>query len=420
MQSSAPAKAAQTPKSGEEKLRDELYQRSSVVYRNMRDPAMLRYYYRSKTISLMEREEIQGSSPPDLFIGRVGYPYVYVGPLVPPQFGDTSIMSTPENWVGKSIPEIVEYRSMLIRGMHRTKVTNIESGRFENALKEIALADRFVYADLKLSRKPKLGISFDENSQPFGPSAPLREMSLGNATPNKQVQDAYSDTDMKASTGILELYQKGVMVSRIQKALSAGLLGLGDNRKFVPTRWSITAVDDTIGKDNLKTVRQCDYIEGIRVYESVALDNRWIVIMVPGPWSYELVEAWYPKTTWNTEGESTAIFSSSELYNGRTTYAEIGGCYYAARMVVSELLKKEQRQASVVILREAHPGYIMPMGVWNVREHVRDTIRRQPMRFRTLGESLDYVGQKMEIPIRVWLENSTVLRYLQAQRRLLA
>ncbi|MDE1828363.1 MAG: hypothetical protein KGH65_04340 [Candidatus Micrarchaeota archaeon] len=412
MPGSAVTEAAEKQKS------DGPYQRSSVVYRNMRDPAMLKYYYRFKTISLMDREEIQGSSPPDLFIGRVGYPYVYVGPLVPPQFGDTSIMSTPENWVGKSIPEIVGYRSMLIRGMHRTKVTNIESGRFENALKEIALADRFVYADLKLSRKPKLGISFDENSQPFGPSAPLKEMSLGNATPNKQVQDAYSDTDMKASTGILELYRKGVMVSRIQKAFSAGLLGLGEGRKFVPTRWSITAVDDAIGRDNLKTVKQCDYIEGIRVYESVALDNRWIVIMVPGPWSYELVEAWYPNTTWNAEGKSTAIFSSSELYNGRSTYAEIGGCYYAARMVVSELLKKEQKQASVVILREAHPGYIMPMGVWNVREHVRDTIRRQPMRFETLQRSLQYVGEKMEISIHVWLKNSTVLRYLQAQRRL--
>ncbi|MDE1846402.1 MAG: hypothetical protein KGH53_03955, partial [Candidatus Micrarchaeota archaeon] len=76
----------------------------------------------------------------------------------------------------------------------------------------------------------------------------------------------------------------------------------------------------------LKVVKQCDPIEDVRVYESVALDNRWIVIMVPGPWSYELVEAWYPKTTWNTTGESTAIFSSSELYNGRSTYAEIGGC----------------------------------------------------------------------------------------------
>lgn len=398
--------------------KEALYQRTDIIYRNMRDPAMLKYYYKFKTLSLLDKKEVEGSSPPDIFIGRVGYPNVYIGPLVPPQFGDTSIMSSPEQWVGKSISEIVQYRSMLVRGMHKTSITNIEGGKVEYAIKELALADRFLYADAKLSRKPNLTLSYDENSQPFGPSAPLSELSIGNITPNKQVQDAYSDTSMNASTGIIELYEKGTAVSKIQKAFSAGLLGIGSGRKFVPTRWSITAVDDTIGKDNLKIVKQSESIDDVRVYHSIALDNRWIVIMVPGTWSYELVEAWYPKTTWNITGESTAIFSSSELYGGRSTYAEIGGCYYAARMVVSDLLKKEGKQASVIILREAHPGYIMPMGVWNVREHVKDTLTKDPLHFKTLSESLSYVSTKLEIPLPIWLKNSTILRYLQSQRRL--
>ncbi|MDE1825907.1 MAG: hypothetical protein KGH61_05340 [Candidatus Micrarchaeota archaeon] len=394
------------------------FERTSIIYKNMKDPALLKYYFKTKTLSMLDKEEIEGSSPPDVFIGRAGYPNVYVGPLVPPQFGDTSILSTPEAWVGKSIPEIVRFRSMLIRGMHKTKVTNVEGGRVEDSIKELALADKFIYADAKLKRKPSLSLSLGENSQPFGPSAPLRELRLGNATPNKQVQDAYSDTALKAGSAILELYGKGVLVSKIQKALSAGLLGKGKGRKFVPTRWSITAVDDTISLDNLKAVKQCDYIDSIRLYENVALDNRWIVIMVPGAWSYELVEAWYPKTTWNLEGEKTAIFSSSELYEGRKEYAEIGGCYYAARLAVSELLKKEQKQASVVILREAHPGYTMPMGVWNVREHVRDTIRKEPMHFSGLSGALLYTETKMDIPMPVWIKNSSVLRYLMSQRRL--
>src|SRR5690349_15610493 len=93
--------------------KEDLYKRTNIIYQNMRDPAMLKYYYKFKTLSLLEKSEIEGSSPPDIFIGRMGYPNVYVGPLVPPQFGDTSIMSTPEQWVGKSIPEIVQYRSML-------------------------------------------------------------------------------------------------------------------------------------------------------------------------------------------------------------------------------------------------------------------------------------------------------------------
>jgi hypothetical protein len=39
-------------------------------------------------------------------------------------------------------------------------------------------------------------------------------------------------------------------------------------------------------------------------------------------------------------------------------------------LAVGELLEKERRQAAVVVLREAHPGYIMPVGVWQVREIV--------------------------------------------------
>lgn len=393
--------------------------RSFIVYKNMKDPAFLKYYYRFKTLSLLDKSEIEGSSPPDIFIGRFGYPNVFIGPLVPPTFGDTSILGTPENWVGKSIPEIVEFRSTLIRGMHRTKVTSVESGKIENAVKELALSDKFIYADAKLSRRPTLRVALDENSQPFGPSAPIKELELGAGSTNTKIEKAHSDTDMLDNDAVRELYGKGVLVSRIQKALSAGLLGKGNNRKFVPTRWSITAVDDALSKANLEKVKSYESIDSVRVYYSVALDNRWAVLMVPGEWNYELVEAWYPKTLWNIEGEEIAIFSSYEFNSGRSKYAEIGGCYYAARLAASELFMREQKQASVIVLREAHPGYIMPVGVWNVREHVRDTLKKEPLHFPNLREAMNYVGRKMDIPIPVWIKNSTVLRYLFYQKKLL-
>lgn len=396
------------------------YIRSPIVYRNMRDPALLKYYYKSRTLSLFEKNKVEGSSPPDIFIGRFGYPNVYIGPMIPPQFGDTSILSSPEDWVGKSIPEIVEYRSMLVRGMYKTKITNVESGKIENAVKELALSDKFIYADATLSKKPDLRLSFNENSQPYGPSAPLKELALGSGSTNIQVENAYSDTNATATTSMLELYEKGVRVSKIQKALSAGLLGIGSNRKFVPTRWSITAVDDTISKNNLKSIKQFDSIDAVRVYYDVALDNRWMIIMVPGAWSYELVEAWYPHTSWNPDGKEVSIFSSHEFYEGRSRYAEIGGCYYAARLAVSELLMKEQRQASVMILREAHPGYIMPMGVWNVREHVRKNLRNAPEIFGSFREAMGYIGKKMAIPIEIWMKNSEILRYNYSQKRIFA
>ncbi len=399
-------------------MRDMQIVRTGSVYRNMKDPAMMKYYYKFQTLEKVSGTDVYGSSPPDIFIGRFGYPNVYIGPLVPPSSGDTSIMATPEMWVGKSIEEIVGYRSSLIRGMYRTNIHNADNGRIEEMITELAIADKFSGVEEKLKHKPTLNMHFDENSQPYGPSAGLKDMRIDNSRANPQLEKAYFDTDMSATRAIIELYEKGVPVSKIQKSLAGGILGYGKNRKFVPTRWSITAVDDTLSKDKLKTVKHNDMIDTIKVYPLVALDNRWLVIVIPGAWEYELVEAWYPNTTWNRENPNIEIYSSYEPFSGRTKYAEIGGCYYAARLASSELLDKLKKQGKVVILREAHPGYIMPMGVWNVREHVREALRGRPVELNSLNELFAYITTKMDIPIADWIKNSTLLTLSLKQKRL--
>jgi hypothetical protein len=392
--------------------------RSGVVYRNMKSSAFLKDYYRSRVLNMIEGNEVYGSSPPDIFIGRAGYPNVYIGPLVPPTIGDTSIMGIPEKWVGKSIAEIVEFRSMLVRGMHRTNVSNADNGRVEEMIKELAISDKYELVRQEFSKRPDMRIRFDENTQPFGPSAILKRMELEGGKVNRTLEKAYSDTDMTASNAMVELYSKGIEVSRIQKMISAGTIGVGKNRKLVPTRWSITAVDDTLGKNNLKSVKENEELEEVLVYQNDALDNRWLIMMFPGSWEYELVEAWYPNTTWNRESSNIQIFSSYEPYKGRSKYAEIGGCYYAARLASSELLLKMDRQAKVAILREAHSGYIMPVGVWNVREHVRDALRKEPLRFENTRSAIEFIAKRMDIPIKTWMENSAVLRQVTRQKRL--
>lgn len=390
--------------------------KSSSVYENMRNPRFLKRYYRFKTIDLIKTNEIYGSSPPDIFVGRIEYPDVYIGPLVPPIRGDTSIMGEPESWVDKSIPEIVEFRSLLVRGMQRTRVTNADNGKTEEMLKEIAIADSYTDVSMKLSHIPSLNMSFNENSQPFGPSARLTRVELGTMKANRNIENAYLDTDMTATNAIVELYGKGILVSKIQKALSAGILGRKNSRRFVPTRWGITATDDTLSKYKLKVVKEYEPIDGIRIYENLALDNRWVILMVPGSWEYESMEAWYPNTTWNMNSNEIDIGSSYESYNGRKTYAEIGGCYYAARLAVSEFLDKLKRQAKVVILREVHSGYIMPVGVWNVREHVREAFRKEPKLLADVDDAFAYIAKKLEIPITTWIKSGILLKSILRQR----
>jgi hypothetical protein len=70
-------------------------------------------------------------------------------------------------------------------------------------------------------------------------------------------------------------------------------------------------------------------------------------------------------------------------------------------------------------MREAHPGYIMPVGVWNVREAVRQAVKKKPMTFVSLNEALNYVSKKFDIPIKRWISVSSVLKDVLHQRRII-
>jgi len=384
-----------------------------------RCPIMVKVNYYLKSVPLMSSEDISGSSPPSVFIGRIGYPHVYAGPLVPPVHEDTSLYDLPEQWFGKSIDEIVGFRSLLIRGKHRVHVRKfMEAGKILDQTRDLALADSSVDIELNLAKKPRGSIFMDDAVQPFGPSALIRELHVGNSRFEHRIEKAYYDTDLRATQAVLELYSRGVMVTKIQKAFSVGTFGIEKNRRLVPTRWSITAVDDIVSKNLVEKVKTFPEINEYRVYESQYLDNVFEILMIPSAWSYESMEAWYPGTVWNPNGRSTMIFSDYEGNSGRTTYAQIGGCYYSARLAVCEQLVKERRQATVIVLREARPGYIMPVGVWQVRENVRNAMRQTPFLFNTLDESLRFISGRFEIPLGRWILQSELLKNALFQKKI--
>jgi len=392
---------------------------SKLLCGKTRCPLLIRTNYFLKTISLISNKEISGFSPPSVFIGRIGYPYVYAGPLVPPIYEDTSEYDNPEQWFGKSIDQIVGFRSLLIRGKKRVHVTKFrESGKIFEKTLDIALADNSVETELKFKKKPKGSLFIDNNAQPFGPSAIIDNLQINNSRYDNKLEKAFYDTDLNSTQAILDLYKKGVRVTKIQKAFSVGALGIERNRRLVPTRWSITAVDDIISKNLVNIVKKYPEISDIRVYDSKYLDNYFQIIMIPSVWSFEAMEAWYPGTIWNPKGENTVIFSDYEKHNGRSTYAKIGGCYYSARLAVCEQLIKEKRQAKVIVLREIHPGYIMPVGVWQVRENVRNAMKQKPQLFKSLDVCLKSVGKKLKIPINKWIIQSNILKNSIYQKKL--
>ena len=384
-----------------------------------RCPLMIKFYSQQRTMKLIDAKDIEGCSPPAVFVGRFGYPKVDIGPLIPPVFGDTSLMDKPEFWVGKSIDEIVDLRFNLVRGKYRIDARNFkEGGKVVDNVQQLALTEKAIEVEALFSQKPRGRVILDDEVQPFGPSARMERMTVGNSKFERNLERSFYDTDMKAADAVITAYKNGTLISEIQKAFAVGTMGIEKNRRFVPTRWSITAVDDMIGKNMLKTTKYNNTIDDFRIYPWEQLDNRWCILLIPCSWRYELIEAWYPNTTWNPGGTDIEMISDHEFWEGRTEYAHIGGCYYAARMAVNELLMREDRQAGAVIFREAHSGYVMPVGVWNVRENVRAALKTTPHRYDNMEAALQHVDRVMDIPRKTWIAYSGILQDWFTQRRL--
>ena len=387
----------------------------------MRCPIVAKAQSLVKCSRYITSETIQGSTPPGVFVGRIGYPKIYIGPMVPPYFGDTEILDTPELWVGKSVDEIIDYRFSLIRGKVRASVFEAQSGgRFLDTLQELAMGVKPADSEARLTRVPNKVITLSEDSQPFGPSAPLKSFKVSDIKVDQRIEKAFYDRDLKASEAIVDLYDDEVLVTKIQRAFSLGMFGVKRRRKLVPTRWSITAVDSNLSLELVDRIKQNDTIDEYRVYLFKNLDNYFVAILMPENWSFEWIEAWFPGTTWNPDERASApaIMGDFESYWGRKTYPDVGGCYYSCRLAVAEKLAQEGRQASALVLREIHPGYILPVGVWNVRESIRTALKTEPAKFDNLQAALNYVTTKLTIPLKKWIKNSEMLRRALFQRKI--
>jgi DNA repair protein NreA len=381
-------------------------------------PILVKYRAFERTLPMVQGTMLDGSSPPGVFVGRFGYPKVAIGPLLSPMHGSTELLDTPEEWVGRSVEEVVGFRTGLVRGTSRYRVT--DAARSEGLLERLqllGLAVESVESEAEFRRPPRGHLALSDSAPPFGPSAPIERVRLDVRRVDPHLERLSSDVHANARVAVEELYDRGVRVSRIQRAFSVGAFGRQGRRRLVPTRWSITAVDDLVSKRLLETVRDLPELDEIRLYSLSALDNRWQIVLLPGAYRYESIETWYPNTVWNPS-DQVIIMGDHEGHTGRTTYAAIGGCYYAARLATAEALVRLGRQAGVVVLREVHPGEILPLGVWNVREYVREAMRRPPERLASLTELGERLSAGFAIPLERWLRASAVLHEARTQQRL--
>ncbi len=367
------------------------------------------------------KQDFQGSTP-NIFIGKYGYPNLHVGLLSPPDVPDATLHDAPREWSRQNygVKNIIDLRSSLVNSRFLSNVRG--TSKFIDIAQEIGMASKPVDVEINLENKPKFYVHTDSYAAPMGPNASLmKALVTSNPHIDRPVDKIVSDTDFKAIDGISELYHRGYDENFLTKILSSGNLGVKMQRRLVPTRWSITAVDDILAKQIVDEIKYNEKIEYCAYFGSY-LGNYYLVLLFPEIWSYELFEMYKPGASWNISKEFQ-YSTDYEGYSGRTTYAEnCAGGYYAARLAVLEKLKELKKQGSALVIRIITPDYYCPLGVFVVREAARNALKTSPITFANKDLMLRYtqlvVLRKFGYDISPVLKNSLILKAMKEQRKI--
>jgi len=348
-----------------------------------------------------------------IFVGWHNYPNVFAGPMTSLDEQLTPLLDNPGVWYGKTFEDVIAMRSLLVRSKQGHSI--FDKTPFIDELQEIALSVKPIDIEAHFQKKPSLTLSFSAVSQPMGPSGMLKELKVVDNPKIPRKVERVVACGLPASDALYSLYQQEHDVYYLTNILSSGSLGLEDSRRLVPTRWSITAVDDILGKQLMDDIRQFPLLNEFRVYHNTYLENHFDILLMPGSWEFEQFEAWAPRTLWTQSYDRPVIIEEHEGFSGRADYAvKEGGGYYAGRFGLAEALHGMRRQAKAIIFREIYDTYLMPVGVWEVRENVRKAMTNPHNVFATLKEALDDIRPRLVNPLEHYLQKSEILR----QRRI--
>ncbi|NPA04802.1 MAG: hypothetical protein GXO09_01725 [Crenarchaeota archaeon] len=370
----------------------------------------------------VRERQVEGSTPPCMIIGEKGYPKIPAILYTPPGVhGEPAKQyDNPTAWHRSRTPlgRIIEYRSYLVGGIMRVDARKPWI-LYEKELSIAAASLRPVDAETLLHHRPQPILKFDGLLAPHGPSAPAERIRVdGNPTLPRRLEKLIWD-DARASEAVVELYTSGTDYYTIITAFSLGLLGRLRNRRLVPTRWAITAVDDTVARWLLSSVKTRRPVNEYRVYHARYLGNHFTILLAPGAYTAEMIEIWHPLTPWTMNASKPTIVYIREDYNGNVE--PLDGGYMAARLPVLEHLNQEARQARILIVREVTREYYAPVGNWHIRETVREAFRKGPvLRTSVLDEAVRKIVELARN--RRWVEEalrgSRLLRTLRSQRTL--
>ncbi len=384
-------------------------------FHNLESCVSYRKFYSLVNIKAKLKESFSGSSP-SVFVGSFDYPNVNLGILAPPEIADDAEqLDDPVFWFNQDfgISQIVGFRSSLVNSKEKVNVKF--NTRFLDDAQLIAMSSKAVDVDVDLKKVPSFNLSIDSFSAPSGPSAEVKNVDLVSSPKiHTKVDRVFSDADLKAVDAVNYLYENNFDENFLSKIFSVGVLGLKNNRRLVPTKWSITATDDIIAKNVISEIKDFGVVSDFSCFFDNYLGNYYLILLLPDSWCYELFEVHLPTKNVTTDYES---------FFGRKDYAEncVGG-YYSVRLAVAEYLRRIKHQASVLVLRFISQEYSLPLGVWVTRQASRKSLSSKRLNFASKELLLSYahslIKNKFGYDMNVLINQSKLLQTFGKQSKL--
>ncbi|MCI4396087.1 MAG: hypothetical protein JHC28_00815 [Thermoprotei archaeon] len=351
--------------------------------------------------SVVEKLDIAAPSPPSAIVGERGYPLVPLIYNIVPESGieNASLYDNPKLWHGRlGLKEIVELRSSLLGGILKVRVSDPWK-LYEKEISLAAVSLSPIETEARFRRPPTLKLSFDSVLRPNGLLSPAEKIKV-NSSPklDKNLERMIWD-DVLAKDALVELFLKGTDVYLLERALSLGLLGKRNNKKLVPTRWAITAVDDTISEFIKRKIQEFKVINEINVFSGEYLYNKFVIVLIPGTYEGAWIEIWHPKSIWAMNSSEAEVMISVDTI--REGPLPPDGGFSAARLGVLEYLFNKRKTAKFIIIREVFPEYIVPVGNWHIRETVRNALKSTPTTVADYNELANVVEQKINSKVGV-------------------
>ncbi len=337
------------------------------------------------------RRNLYGFTPPSIFVGSSNYPIVKIGPVITTTIKDIELKGNIEKWSKINYSTLLNLRSSMIRcyGYNKTYETGT---KLVSDLQEILLYESYSALNLDIGKYKRSNLTsnnfnkIENPDMPFGYTLPIErfdKLSPVRNTTNNKIEKVFYDNDLDSKSAIIDLYFNNVRIDKIQSIFSIGMTGKKNNRRIIPTKWSITATDKIISDYLINKIKVNRPVDKVSMYKYEHYNNYYCIIITPSEtWSMEYFEIWI-----NGEKKYNKVISDFENEREKKTIPNTAGAFFAARLSVAEFLHKIKKIGSVVIFRVIYPLYNIPLGVWQVRLGMR----------YALADQIDKKGKQNEL-----------------------